>query len=435
MRDNVPVNLYLHRDADWAAASAQVMSAARKVLAGKQGVVMFRDREHASAYNIASFYGLQLGGIRSDDTLFSIGQLLREGTFPAFSSTDPHYATVYAPVKQRQNEASQRLMNLPPDQLMQRLDRFTSSTAARKVQDADRTLAQQCSQAVMRLAPQARVEGEAFPPVLKEIPEYSTFNQVRKNLLDGLTGSAFTTFAQEHNVEPGSVRIHPVTGELTGKVNGKDTPFVPNDLSGWGVVWAEIADAVRQMAAGAEQPVRYPSPPSASLYEVMSFYNEEIPRQQNGQQANWRQRALISLLDRSTEMTRNNGFKALIDPSTGDNSSKGVRERQYAIRQQCAETPASLSNLKPWRRLSSPAPARQWAAHGPHKKPWPGAKAHWPPTSICAWGEGKKKPTQASKKKNRTNPAGNLVWPRGQLPGQSPQGPGFYKWGGKQEVN
>lgn len=435
MRDNVPVNLYLHRDADWAAASAQVMSAARKVLAGKQGVVMFRDREHASAYNIASFYGLQLGGIRSDDTLFSIGQLLREGTFPAFSSTDPHYATVYAPVKQRQNEASQRLMNLPPDQLMQRLDRFTSSTAARKVQDADRTLAQQCSQAVMRLAPQARVEGEAFPPVLKEIPEYSTFNQVRKNLLDALTGSAFTTFAQEHNVEPGSVRIHPVTGELTGKVNGKDTPFVPNDLSGWGVVWAEIADAVRQMAAGAEQPVRYPSPPSASLYEVMSFYNEEIPRQQNGQQANWRQRALISLLDRSTEMTRNNGFKALIDPSTGDNSSKGVRERQYAIRQQCADTPASLSKLETLAAAVEPSSSATVGGARSPQDALASAESALAAATHRAMREVKNNPTQASMKMIGPIPAASLFGQWRSYLDKAIKARGFIEWAEKHKVD
>jgi len=346
MRDNVPVNLYLHRDADWKAAAAKVVGAVRKVLAGKQGVVVFHDREHASAYNIASFYGMHLGSIQTDDILFRIRQLQREGTFSAFSNTDPHFASVYAPVKQRQQEASQRIMDLPPDQLKLRLEQFTPLTAEQKVQEADQTLAQQCSQALMRFVPQARIEGDKFPPVLTEIPEYSTFNQVRKNLLGALTGSAFTTFVQEHNVEPRSVRIHPVTGDLTGKVNGKDTLFKPNDLSGWGVVWEEVKDAVQQMAAGQERLVQYPTSPSASLYEVMDFYNEEIPLQQNGQQANSQQQALISLLDQSIEMSRNNGFKTLTAPRADSTSSTAVGELQYAITQQLTKTPITGSELE-----------------------------------------------------------------------------------------
>ncbi|WP_053135221.1 hypothetical protein [Pseudomonas sp. MIACH] len=435
MRNNVPVDLSLHRDTDWAAASAGVISAARKVLDGKQGVITFHDREHASADNIASFYGLQLGGIRSDDTLFSIGQLLREGTFHALSSTDPHYATVYAPVKQRQSEASQRLMNLPPDQLTQRLDRFTSSTAARKVQDADRTLAQQCSQAVMRLAPQARVEGEEFPPMLKEIPEYSTFNQVRKNLLDALAGSAFTTFVQENTVEPGSIAIHPVTGELTAKANGNDARFSVNDLSGWSDAWVAIKDAVQQMAAGSDLAVRYPSPPSASLSEVMRFYNEEIPRQQNGQQGDWRQRELVSLLDRSTEMTRNNGFKALIDPSTGDNVSKGVRERQYAIRQQRADAPSPLSKLE---TLAAAVEPRSSATTGSAISPQDAlasAESALAATTLNAMRELENNPTQASTKMVGPIPANSLFGQRRSYLDKAIKARGFTEWAEKNNVD
>ncbi|PFG72035.1 hypothetical protein DM05_2414 [Pseudomonas poae] len=335
-----PADFSLGNDARWAAASGAVLAAVKRIAGDTSLAVDFHGRNQASAFNVAAFYGLQLGQIESDHTLLAIGQLLSEGNFHAFNTTDPNYATVYAPVKQRQREAGQRIMDLPPDQLKLRLEQFTPSSVEQKVQEADRALAHQCSQAMLKLTPQLRIEGDDFPPVLKEVPKYSTFNQVRKNLLDALTGSAFTTFAQENNVEARSVRIHPVTGELTGKVNGKDTLFKPNDLSGWGGVWAEIADAIRQMAAGAERPVRYPSPPSASLYEVMWFYKEEIPRQQNGLPA------LVSLLDRSIEMTGNNGFKAFTAPHADSTWYTAVRERQYAITQQLADTPTTGSELE-----------------------------------------------------------------------------------------
>jgi hypothetical protein len=435
MRDNVPVNFYLHRDADWAAASAGVISATGKVLDGKRRAITFHDREHASAYNIASFYGLQLGGIRSDDTLFSIGQLLREGTFPAFSSTDPHYATVYAPVKQRQREASQRIMDLSPDQLTLRLDQFTPSTVEQKVQEADRNLAQQCGQAMMKLAPQLRIEGDEFPPVLKEIPEYSTFNQVRKNLLDALAGSTFTSFAQENNVEPDSVLIHPVSGDLTGKVNGQDTLFVPNDLSGWGVVWAEIAEAVRQMAAGGEQPVRSPSPPSAPLYEVMNFYNEEIPRQQNGQQSDWRQRALVSFLDRSIEITDNNGFKALTAPRADSIWSRAVRERQVAITQQLADTPTSLSKLE---TLAAAVESSSSATVGSALSPQDAlisAESALAAATHRVMREVKNTPTQASTKMIGPIPAGSLFGQWRSYLDKAIKARGFTEWAEKHKVD
>jgi len=336
-----PADFILGNDADWAAASGAVLAAVKKVAGNTSLAVDVHGRHLASAYNIAAFYGLQLGQIESDHTLLAVGQLLSEGNFHAFSTPDPNYTTVYAPVKQRQGEARQRIMDLPPDQLKLRLEQFTPSTVEQKVQEADRALAQQCSQALMRLAPQARAQSDEPPLVLNAIPEYSTFYQVRKNLLAALAGSAFNAFAQENNLEPGSVRIHPVTGELTGKVNGNNRSFSVNDVSGWGDVWTEIKEAIQQMAAGADLAVRYPSSPSASLHEVMSFYNEEIPRQPNGQQP-----GLISLLDRSIAMTHNNGFQALTDTRTRDAQSIAVRERQYAVTRQLAEMPAPLSNLE-----------------------------------------------------------------------------------------
>ncbi len=430
-----PADFTLRNDAGWAAASGAVLAAVKKVAGDTSLAVDVHGRHEASAYNVAAFYGLQLGRIKSDHTLATIGQLLNEGNFNAFSNTDPNYATEYAPIKQRQRDAIQRIMDLPPDELELRLEQFTPSTVEQKVQNADQTLAQQCSQAMMRLVPQARVEGDEFPPVLKALPEYSTFNQVRKNLLDALAGSAFTTFAQENNVEPRSVAIHPVTGELTGRVNGNNTAFNVNDVSGWSDAWAAIKDAVQHMAAGADRAVRYPSPPSASLFDVMDFYHEEIPRQQNGQQSDWRQRQLISLLDRSTEMTRNNGFKALIDPSAGDNKSKAVRERQHAITQQLANTPTTLSTLETLAAAVESSSSAPMDSATSAQDALDHAETALAAATYRAMRELKNTPTQASPKRVGPIPANSLFGQWRSYLDNAIKARGFTEWAEKHQVD
>lgn len=343
LRNNRVINFHLHNDADWAAASGAVLAAVKKLSGERADPIVFYGRTQASAYNIASFYGLQLGSISGNDTLFSIGQLLRDGTFTALSSTDELFAARYAPIRHQQREAGRHIAQAPMQQLNERLAEFAHAPAAQKVQEADQTLARLCSQGLMKLVP--GTGANEFPVMIKDVPEYSTFNQMRKQLLAVLTGDAFTAFAREKSLDPASVRINPVSGDLTGKVNNVDTTFTANDLSGWFEVWSQIKGAVQQWAAGSQADVTYPSSTAASLYDVMRFYNESIPSQQDTRQHDWRQRQLIAVLTRSTQMTRNNGFQALL-AETADSDTLAVKARQQSLIQQLTDAPLLPSPLE-----------------------------------------------------------------------------------------
>ena len=325
---------YHQRDADWAAASATVLAAARKLTGTDDDRIWFYDREHASAYNVAAFYGVALVRVGTDDTLFMARQLLSKETFPALVSDDPIYATQYAPIKQRQRAAKQQLAQLPPHALNQRIERFASGTAAAKVQEADRELARLCSAALI----------QGFWPDLHAIPEYSTFGQARKNLAAALNGAAVTTFVQDNNVDRSSMRIDPVTGTLIAKVNGVDTTFLRNDLSGWDDAWVEVQHAVRQWAGGSNSLVDFPSTAPESLHSVMSFYNEYLPL--SPPEADRQRKQHLACLRSSTELARNDGFKALTRPQADDAHSTSVKKTQQAIILQLAEQPLTLSPLE-----------------------------------------------------------------------------------------
>ncbi|KTC18725.1 hypothetical protein AO391_03850 [Pseudomonas marginalis ICMP 9505] len=337
--DDQPIDFDLKQHADWAAASAAVLAAAKK-LAGSGAAVVFFGSDRASPTTVAQFYGLELGNITHQDVLPIIGKLLNEGTFSALNSSDP----LHTPIKQRQKEAIQRVVDLPPQQLNQRLAQFAASTATEKVKEADQTLAQLVSRGLMKLVPET--DEYETSVTLQDIPQYSTFNVVRKNLLNAFTGSAFTAFAQENDLDRTSVSINPVSGVLTGKVNGVNTRFTLNDVSGWTDAWAKIKHAVQQMAAGNDDDITYPIRKSARLYEVMAFYNEPSPRQVNFSQPGWEQRQLAATLGRINEMAQNKGFKALIDATSTDPASSAVRLRQQAVVQQLADTPLSPSPLE-----------------------------------------------------------------------------------------
>ncbi len=339
--DGAIVNFFSHNDAEWAAASAAVLAAVNKLTGVPRRELSFYGRDQAPASCIAQFYGLRLGSINSNDTLSTAGQLLTGGGFSALSSADP----LDAPVKQRQREAIQRIVDLPPHALTSILERFTPSTTRQKVQKADQALAQMVSHGLIKEVPEA---GQyEMSVVLENIPEHSTFNLVRKNFLSALNGSAFKTFAQENDLDPTSIAINPVSGELTGKVKGVNTQFTLNDVSGWADAWLEIKDAVQQMPTGDDSLVKYPRHASAPLYQVMKFYNEALPHQESDiRRQNWEQRQLISSLGRIVEINQNNGFKALIDTGSSDSESAAVRQRQQAVIGQLENTPVSLSPLE-----------------------------------------------------------------------------------------
>lgn len=330
------VSYFAPNDPEWSAVSAAVLAAAKKLAGAGYSEISFYGRTHASASNIAGFYGMQLGHISSNDTLSMAGQLLRDGNFAALSSTDP----LDASIKQRQREARQRIVDLPTHALRQTLEPFAPLTAQQKVEQADRALAQQVSQGLMKLVPEtAQYETSV---ILEDIPEYSTFSQVRKQLLNALNGEAFKTFAQDNDLDPTSVRINPVSGELTGQVRGANTTFTLNDVSGWADAWAEIQPAVQQMAAGSDSDVTYPTGTSAPLFEVMAFYNEAPPHQEDSRKPRWEQRQLAATLGRVVEINQNNSFKTLTDA----NQANDTQKRQQAVIQQLADTPVSPSPLE-----------------------------------------------------------------------------------------
>lgn len=336
------------KDAEWAPASAAVLAAVKKLAGGSSVQFALTGKDHAFYNTVGAFYGLPLGSIKSNDMLYSIGELLHEGSFSAFTDSDPLFVNIYDPVKRRQGDAIQRVADLPAQQLSQRLAPFAAKTAEQKIREADQLLAQRSNQALMKLAPGIGDDWEynVSKIMLSDIPEYSTFNQARKNLLTALTGSTFTTFARANNLERSSVRIDPVTGDMTSNVKGVETHFSANDVSGWSDVWDEIEEAVKHMAAGSQSPVGLPSPHSASLNEVMNFYNEDIPYLEDYRVNNYRHLRLRAVLERSAQLNQNKGFNALNNTAAVDSRSTAVRASQNAVMTHLAHAPIPLSPLE-----------------------------------------------------------------------------------------
>lgn len=319
------VSFSLAQDPDWATASSAVLAAAKKI---PWGDIRFQDRAHAPAQYIADFYGERSSRFNNDDRLFNIEQLSK-GSFGSLGNTDSYYESRYAPFQQRQKDAKQKITNLPGHQLNQLVEHFAPATAAQKVKDADNALAQLCSQAL----------AQDFAPTIEEIPEYSTFNQARENLKQALSGSGFAAFAQENNLELSSVRIYPSDGALYGNVNGVQTVFSVNDVSGWSAVWPQVQDAARRMASRENGYVDYPSTASATLAEVLGFYDEVVPRSYFPEDG-WRRKGQNERLRRSAEITQNGGFKALAD------TSSSARQAQDYVTRQLAGKPLTLSTLE-----------------------------------------------------------------------------------------
>ncbi|RMP86404.1 hypothetical protein ALQ17_05311 [Pseudomonas fluorescens] len=341
-----------HYDKDrFLKATSTVFNAAKKLASPNGEPFRFFGRDRAFPELIANFYGMQLPTDYSrnyqGDVLFKIGQLIREGTFPSLSHSDPLYEQQQAPAKRRQQEAKQQIVDLPAQQLDRYLARYAPPTPAQRVQDADEALAWQCSETLLKQLPQLNGANENTPLILNEVPEYSTFNHVRRQLLSTLTGAAFTAFAQKHGLDPKTACINPDTGTLTAQVKGVETTFTLNDVSEeWSNVWLEIKQAVQRMAAGSHADVHYPAPPTATLDEVMRFYNEQMPPQPDTQQPDWKTRQLTTLLSRGLALVQNKTFSALADTSLNDPKSVAVRENQQAVTQMLGDTPLSPSPLE-----------------------------------------------------------------------------------------
>ena len=427
--DGALTHVFEQDDPEWSAASGAVLAAAKKLMTSRYPEVSFYGRDQALAQNVAEFYGLQLGSITSNDTLSAAGRLLHEGGFNALSSSNPFDA----PIKQRQREAQQRIADLAPRALSDLLESFTPLTAQEKIQAADKELAQLASQGLMKLLPESNEYETSV--TLPDIPEYSTFNLVRKNLLTALTGSTFTTFAQDNKLDPTSVRINPVSGVLTGQVNGVNTTFSLNDVSGWADIWVEIQDAVQQMAAGSEDDVTYPTRKSALLFEVMAFYNEPPPHQENDQRRGWEQRQLVNTLGRIDEMSQNKGFKALIDPAPSDPACAAVKRNQQAMTEQLADMPLSPSSLETLAAAVKANTITPVEVEEPRTAVLANAESELATTLHRAMLELKTTPSQATSKTIQPIPTNSQFGQWWDYLGKALKGHGFIEWASQQNID
>lgn len=298
-----PVILNANASAESTAATAAVIAAAKDLVGpnhDRLDGIMFYDDAFTSNATVAQFYGLSWDTVNSDAILSTLGNLSREGTFPSLNSTDP----ANEPLKQRQKAAIQHILDLPQQELNELLALFKPASGYMGILYADEALAALCSQALLKMIPGT---GEHDSPgVLKDIPEYSSFSLARKNLLQALTSTAFTAFAQQNNLDPASIRINPGTGVLTGKVGSADTTFTQTDDSGWSDVWPTISEDVQRMGIGSDSDVTYPSSAPASLVDVMTFYEKSMPDQYSPATDNWQQKNRESILIKLIEL--NSGF-------------------------------------------------------------------------------------------------------------------------------
>ena len=430
LKNNQTVSFSLAQDPDWAAASSAVLAATKKL----RGDISFHDRGHAPAENVAAFYLVRNSRFNSDDRLFTIDQLLKEQNFSSISNTDSYYAAQFAPVQQRQKEAKQQVAKLPTPQLSRLLAAFTPAPATQKVKDADQALAYLCAQAL----------GQAFVNTLEKLPEYSTFNLVRNNLKDALNSPAFKTFVRENNLDLSSIRIKSDDGTLKGKVKGVDTTFPVNAISDWASVWQDVEPAVKQMATGSGDYVDYPAATSATVSEVLRFYAEE-PLPPNGfPQDGWQQRSRVAHLSRSAQITRGNGFKALVATPTDDARSRSVRETQQAVALQLS---AKTLNLSPLETLAAAVKTRMQDTDtaAPPALPEQGPET---PEDTLASAESalaavvhgvmlelKNAPTQAASKMVESIPANSLIGQCRAYLDKALKGRGFTEWALKQNID
>ncbi|KAA6189663.1 hypothetical protein F3K53_00285 [Pseudomonas veronii] len=427
LKNNQTVSFSLKQDPDWAAASSAVLAAANKL----GGDISFHDRGHAPAEDVAAFYLVRNSRFNSDDRLFTIDQLLKEQNFSSISNTDSYYAAQFAPVQQRQREAKQQVAKLPTPQLSRLLAAFTPTPATQKVKDADQALAHLCSQAL----------GQAFANTIEKLPEYSTFNLVRNNLKDALNSPAFTTFVRENNLDLSSIRIKSDDGTLKGKVKGVDTTFPVNAISDWASVWQDVEPAVKQMATGSGDYVDYPGANPATLPEVLRFYAEE-PLPPNGfPQDGWQQRSRVAHLSRSAQITRDNGFKALVAAPTDDARSRSVRETQQAVALQLS---AKTLNLSPLETLAAAVKNRMQdtdTAALPEQGPDTPEDALASTESALAAAvhgvmlELKNAPNQVASKMVESIPANSLIGQWRAYLDKALKGRGFTEWAQKQNID
>ncbi|MGY2374942.1 hypothetical protein ACW9IB_10585 [Pseudomonas sp. SDO524_S393] len=421
---------FLQDEKEWAAASANVVAAAKQLMGRNQTVVSFSGRDHAHRNDVSNFYGFTEPATTDSNALLSAaGQLLRDENFKSLSSSDP----LDAPIKQKQSDARQHIADLPLPALREILNKFAPSTAQQKVQRADQELAQLAARGMMKLIP----ETDQYDPsvTLQNIPEYSTFNLVRKNLLKALTSSVFTTFAKENELDPTSVSINPVSGKLTGTVKGVSTTFNLNDVSGWSDTWAEIKEAVLQMAAGSDDDVTYPTDNTAPLSQVMAFYDEPYPHQEDARKKGWEQRQLANTLRRIAEMIDNDGFKALTAPLPDDPASVAVQQRQRdRVRQLEGTTlsPSPMETLAATVKANLPAQATN---EDSSEDLWAIAESDLAKTVHKAMLELKTDPGQVASKIIQPIPDNSLLGQWQAYLNKALKGRGFNEWAREQHVD
>ena len=420
---------YRPTDSQWVAASSAVLTAANKLMGRGYDSVELYDRDHAPIHNIAHFYGIQFTYLNRTEELSVVEKLLRNKGFEALSSSDP----LDAPLQQKQRQARQHIADLAPHELSTILENFAPLTAKQRVQHDDQALAQLAARRMIELLPETNNSDASV--TLQDIPEYSTFNRVRQNLLKALKGSTFSAFAQENELDPTSVRINPVSGDLMGTAKGVNTTFNLNDVSGWSEVWPEIKDAVQQIAAGSKDDVTYPTDNTAPLSQVMAFYNEPYPQQEDIPEYDWegKQRQLASTLRRIGEMLLNNGFKALISPLPNDPASVTVQQRQQDMVQQLAGvtlSPSPLEALAATVKANLPAESEDSA-----EDLLANAERDLAKTVHSAMLELKTHPAQIASKNIQPIPANGLLGQWQAYLNSALKGRGFNEWAREQNID
>lgn len=344
--------LKLDTDPDWRAASGAVLAAAAR-LDGMSFPTF--NRNEASGHQVVRFYGSHLEDDR-ETALFNIGALEYNANFESLLIDDPRYAAI----KQKQRDAKQQIAGLPAESLALIATSQIPPTTRQRVEEADRELARFTGQASILLLPQARDDGDTLPIEVCNLPDYSTYYQLRLKLRQALDSEPFAAFARAHQLDISSVRIHPDSGELTGNINGKPGSFRLNDLSGWFDTWLLVKDAVQAFAAGSDIEVRYPPPSAPTLDDIQKFYGEKSPDP-----------ASVLAVLRYGNGLIDGGFAALSDRAPATEQAQAVQKLQQAVIASLdAEKVSSATSLTPLERLASRIKAHaSQEAHQPDAPP------------------------------------------------------------------
>ncbi|OPA91577.1 hypothetical protein BFW88_13175 [Pseudomonas fluorescens] len=321
-------------------ATQEVLTIARKLSPGNRAFV-YVGAHKAMIDAVGNFYGVQVLNTPTG-TFTDIRQLQNFMTFPSVLSPDTktpgQSRPEYQHARQLQDEAAQDLalqIALEPGKFS---PAQSNQSVAQRVEDADLALAKLCSRFLYLANAPGHSASDGFYIAADELPEYSTLKQTRRAFQEAFATDGFLNFAKQNNIEISSIRVDPLSGELTCQVTDKngsmsDKRFSQTDNSGWSTVATDIWALAKSLAAGSSSRVSYPGNDIISCRSMLNFYGERsAPSPLSTEQ----------LLRQCVALNRN-GFAALKnDNPTPDEASLAVKAKRQAVIE----------------RLSSPAPAQ-----------------------------------------------------------------------------